>query len=75
MWQNNVIGLRIEHAGESYASVEREIDVTFGGSFVNMKEVRSMIAKRMSRYQDNPQELVKEIYHIALQRYKNFCTV
>jgi len=75
MWQNNVIGLRIEHAGESYASVEREIDVTFGGSFVDMKQVRSMIAKRMSNYQDNPQELVKEVYHIALQRYKNFCTV
>ncbi len=75
IWQNNIIGQRIEHSGESYASVEREIEVTFGGSFVDMKEVRKMISERMYQYRDKPQELVKEIYHIALQRYKNFCTV
>ena len=73
--QNNIIGQRIEHSGDSYASVEREIDVTFGASFVDMKEVREMISKRMHEYKDNPQELVKEIYRIAKQRYKNFCTV
>jgi hypothetical protein len=55
--------------------VEREIEITFGGSFVNMQEVRDMIGKRMQAYREKPQELVKEIYRIAKQRYKNFCTV
>ncbi len=75
LWQSNIIGQRIERAGESYTSVEREIEVTFGGSFIDMKQVRNMISRRMSQYRENPQELVKEIYHLALQRYKNFCTV
>lgn len=73
--QNNIIGQRMEHSGESYTSVEREIEITFGGSFVDMDEVRRMISERMAAYLDNPQELVKEIYRIARQRYKNFCTV
>jgi hypothetical protein len=73
--QNNIIGQRIEHSGESYISVEREIEITFGGSFVNMQEVRGMIEERMRAYREKPQELVREIYRIAKQRYNNFCTV
>ena len=69
--QNNIIGQRIEYLGESFASVERDIDITLGGSFVNMEEVRYMIGKRLQVYKDNPMSLLKQIYRIARQR-KNF---
>jgi hypothetical protein len=67
---NNIIGQFLEHSGVSFQSVEREIDITFGASFVNMEEVRSMISQRMKAYRENPLELVKEIYYIAKQRYR-----
>jgi hypothetical protein len=73
--QNNILGQRIEYSGESYTSVKREIEITLGGSFVDMRDVREMIVNRMKDYIQSPQDLVKEIYRIALQRYKNFCTV
>ncbi len=34
-----------------------------------------MIEERMRAYREKPQELVREIYRIAKQRYNNFCTV
>ena len=68
--QSNIMGQRIEHSGESFMSVEREIEVAFGGSFINIQEVRDMVGKRMEKYRDNPQTLVKEIYRIARERYK-----
>ncbi|MDR3237923.1 MAG: hypothetical protein LBT84_05405, partial [Spirochaetia bacterium] len=68
--QSNTVGQRLEHSSDSFRSVEREIEITFGGSFVDIEDVRSMVAKRMSAYRKNPLELVKEIYHIAKQRYK-----
>ena len=69
--QNNIVGQRLEHSGDSFQSVEREIDITFRSSFVDMEEVRSMIDKRMMAYRENPLELVKQIYYIAKQRYKD----
>ncbi|MCL1911018.1 MAG: hypothetical protein FWG13_02290 [Leptospirales bacterium] len=68
--QNNILGQRLEHSGTSFQSVEREIDITFRSSFVNIEEVRSMINKRMTAYRGNPLELIKQIYYIAKQRYK-----
>jgi len=68
--QNNIVGQRLEHSETSFNSVEREIDITFRSSFVDMDEVRSMIDKRMMAYRENPLELVKQIYYIAKQRYK-----
>jgi len=69
--QNNIIGQRMEHSETSFQSVEREIDITFRSSFVNMEEVRSMINERMMAYRKDPLELVKQIYYIARQRYKS----
>lgn len=73
--QENIIGLKIEHSEDSYASLEREINVLLGASTVNINYVRGLILERLSRYIDDPQILVKEIYSIARERYKNFCTV
>jgi hypothetical protein len=72
--QGNIIGQRIEHSGESYKSVEREIDVVFAGSSININQVRQLITERMEEYRSNPGELVRKIYEIAKVRYKNFCT-
>ncbi len=73
--QENTIGLKIEHSEDSYASLEREINVLLGASTVNISMVRSLIFNRMKKYLDDPQGLVKDIYSIARERYKNFCTV
>jgi len=73
--QENIIGLKIEHSEDSYASLEREINVLLGASTVNITMVRKMIFSRMNRYLDDPQALVRDIYSIARERYKNFCTV
>ncbi len=73
--QNNIIGQIIEHSADSYLSVEREINVAFGGSSINMKAVREMISSRMEVYRKNPQELVKKIYGMAKERYKNYCQI
>ena len=72
--QSNIIGARIEHSGESYKSVEREIEVVFGGSSININQVKQMVTDRIEEYRRNPGELVKKIYDIAKVRYKNFCT-
>jgi len=72
--QENIIGLKIEHSEDSYASLEREINVLLGASTVNIGMVRNLIFSRMSKYLDDPQALVKDIYSIARERYKNFCT-
>lgn len=73
--QENIIGLKIEHSEDSYASLEREINVLLGASTINISMVRSMIFSRMTKYLDDPQGLVRDIYSIARERYKNFCTV
>lgn len=73
--QENIIGLKIEHSEDSYASLEREVNVLLGASTVNIHAVRDLIFTRMSKYLDDPQVLVKDIYSIAKERYKNFCTV
>jgi len=71
--QENIIGLKIEHSEDSYASLEREINVLLGAS-LNITLVRNLIFTRMQKYLDDPQGLVKDIYSIARERYKNFCT-
>jgi hypothetical protein len=73
--QSNIMGQRIEHSGVSYKSVEREIDVVFAGSSININQVKQMVTDRMQVYKNNPGELVKKIYDMALVRYKNFCAV
>lgn len=70
--QNNVIGQRLEYVADSFPSMQREIEISFGGSSMNLQEVRDMISQRMSAYRKNPQELVRRIYSIARERYKNF---
>lgn len=70
--QNNIIGQRIEYSGESYYSVERDIEVAFGGSSIDIRAVRQMISNRMANYKKNPQKLVREISAIAKERYMNF---
>ncbi|HNW28625.1 MAG TPA: hypothetical protein PKN50_09120 [Spirochaetota bacterium] len=72
--QNNVIGQRIEHSGVSYKSVEREIEVVFAGSSININQVKQMVTERMEEYRKNPGDLVRKIYDMAKLRYKNFCT-
>ncbi len=69
--QNNIIGLRIEHSAESYMSVERDIDVEFGGSAINIKEVRRMVQERMEKYENNPQDFIDEISALAVEKYRN----
>jgi hypothetical protein len=70
--QNNIIGQRIEYSGESYYSVERDIEVAFGGSSIDIRAVREMISNRMANYKKNPQKLVREISAIARERYMSF---
>jgi phosphoserine phosphatase len=72
--QNNVIGQRIEHSGVSYKSVEREIEVVFAGSSININHVKQMVTERMEEYRKNPGDLVRKTYDIAKLRYKSFCT-
>ncbi|MBN2160415.1 MAG: hypothetical protein JW807_13560 [Spirochaetes bacterium] len=72
--QNNIIGQRIEHSGESYRSVEHEIEVVFSGSSININQVKQMVTERMEAYRNNPGELVKKIYDMAKVRYKSFCS-
>jgi hypothetical protein len=69
--QSNVIGQRIECSGESYKSVRREIEVEFGGSTVNMREVKRMVEDRMYEYRNNLDRFIQEISMIAVDRYKN----
>lgn len=69
--QSNVIGQRIECSGESYKSVRREIEVEFGGSTVNMREVKHMVEGRMHEYRNNLDRFIREISMIAVDRYKN----
>jgi hypothetical protein len=73
--QSNIMGLRVEHSGVSYKSVEREIEVVFAGSSININQVKEMVTSRIQTYRKNPGELVKKIYDIAMARYKTFCTV
>ncbi len=70
--QNSILGQRIEHTGESYESVERDVEVAFAGSSININEVKRVINDRMELYRSKPQDLVKKIYDIAKVRYKNF---
>ncbi len=70
--QNNIIGQRIEHSEDSYNTVERDIEITYGGSVVNIKEVRNMIRERMEKYQKDPEKFINEICDIAKERYKSF---
>ena len=70
--EDNIIGQRIEHTGESYESVERDVEVAFAGSSININEVKNLINERMAAYRYKPQDLVKKIYDIARVRYKNF---
>ncbi len=72
--QENVIGLKIEHSEDSYASLEREINILLGASTIDMSAVRHHIFSRMKQYIDDPQSLVKLIYNIARERYKSFST-
>ena len=74
-YQNNILGQRIEHSGDSYESVRREIDIALGGSNIDIQKVRESISRRLEVFRNNPQELVKQIYGIAKERYKNFCSV
>lgn len=73
--QENTIGLKIEYSEDSYASLEREINVMLGASTVNISMVRNIIFGRMHKYLDDPKTLIKDIYSIARERYKNFCAV
>lgn len=67
--QNNILGQRIEHSAESYLTVERDIEIDFGGSAINMKDVKKMVTERMEKYQHNQQEFINEIAQIATDRY------
>jgi len=73
--QENIIGMRIEHSQDSYASLEREVNVLLGASTVNMSEAKKVIHGRLEKYFNDPNALVKDVYSIAKERYKNFCTV
>jgi len=73
--QENIIGLKIEHSADSYGSLEREINVMLGASAINISNVRNIIYSRMKKYKEDPQSLVKDVYTIALERYKNLCAV
>jgi hypothetical protein len=71
--QNNIIGQRIEHEGESYYSVERDIEVEFGASTFDIKKVREEIGTRMERYHQNPDEFANKVYVMAQERYRSMC--
>lgn len=72
--QENVIGLKIEHSEDSYASLEREINILLGASTIDMSAVRHHIYSRMQKHIEDPQSLVKLVYNIARERYKSFST-
>lgn len=72
--QNNIIGQRIEYSEDSYSSVEREIEIEFGGSNIDINEVKELVFERMESFKDSPQELVNKIYSISKDRYRSFCT-
>ncbi len=72
--QENIIGLRMEYSEDSYGSLEREINVMLGASAINITAVRSMIFSRLKGYINDPQVMVKDIYTMARERYKNFCS-
>jgi len=71
--QENIIGMKIEYSADSYGTLEREINVMLGGSAVNINRVRNIVYTRMKKYLDDPQSLVREIYNLARERYRNFC--
>ncbi|MCX7679748.1 MAG: hypothetical protein N2316_11095 [Spirochaetes bacterium] len=71
--QNNIIGQRIEYEGESYNSVERDIEVEFGASAFDIKKIREEISKRMEHYQQNLEEFANKIYVMARERYLAMC--
>jgi len=71
-YQNNIIGQRIENSGESYKSVERELEVAFTSTTIDIKEVKEIIHRRLKNYVNSPDEFVKKIYQIAKARYKTF---
>lgn len=68
--QNNIIGQRLEHSGENYISVEREIDIEFGGSSIDIQRVRDMVNERMCSYREHPKDFVHEVTNIARDRLK-----
>ncbi len=72
--QDNIIGLTMEYSEDSYGTLEREINVMLGGSAINITAVRSMIFSRLKGYIHEPQLLVRDIYNIAKERYKNLCS-
>lgn len=69
--QNNIIGQRIEYEGESYYSVERDIEVEFGASTFDIKKVRDEISQRMKKYHQNPDEFAGKVYVMARERYRS----
>jgi len=71
-FQANIIAQRIEDSGESYKSVERDLEVAFSSSAIDIKEVREIIHRRLRTYLDHPDEFVRKIYQIAKARYKTF---
>ncbi len=71
--QNNIIGQRIEYEGESYYSVERDIEVEFGASTFDIKKIREEISARMERYHQNPDEFAGKVYVMARERYRALC--
>lgn len=72
--QDNIIGLNMEHSEDSYGTLEREINVMLGASAINITAVRNMIFNRLKGYINEPQLLVRDIYSIAKERYKNLCS-
>jgi len=72
--QNNLLCQRVEYSGESYDSVANEIDVDFRGSSIGIEKIRHIIMERIKKHTANPQEIVKEIYGIAKERYKSYGT-
>ncbi len=70
-WQNGVMAQRVEHSESSYDSVVNEIDIDLKGSTIDIDAIREMISERIKTYYENPQNIVKKIYNIALERYKS----
>ncbi len=70
--QENIIGMKIEHSQDSYASLEREINVMLGASNVNISKARKVIYSRLEKYLFDSKSLVKDVYNLALERYKKF---
>jgi hypothetical protein len=70
--QENVVMQIMECSGESFESVKRKIEITFGGHYIDMNNVRETIENRLRNYREGSEDLVKEVYKIARHRYKNF---